>query len=86
MSDKLTNEEIQKAREVNLLQLLGYDPSRQRNICCPSVDHRDSIPSCTVYPDNSFYCHGCGLEGQNAIDFVMSMDEKFNEVVLELIK
>jgi len=32
--------------------------------------HEEKTASFFIYPDNSYYCFGCGVHG-NAIDFVM---------------
>ena len=41
---------------------------RYYKACCPF--HHEKTPSFTVYPNNSFYCFGCGESG-DAIDFIM---------------
>jgi len=40
----------------------------KRRTLCPF--HEEKTPSFFIYPDNSYYCFGCGVHG-NAIDFMM---------------
>lgn len=42
--------------------------SGKKNTLCPF--HEEKTASFFIYPDNSFYCFGCG-QGGNAIDFVI---------------
>lgn len=44
----------------------------KRKTLCPFHDER--TPSFFIYPDNSYYCFGCGVHG-NAIDFMV---KRFN--------
>ena len=40
----------------------------KRRTICPF--HQEDTPSFFIYPENSYFCFGCGVHG-NAIDFVM---------------
>lgn len=40
----------------------------KRRTLCPF--HREKSPSFFIYPNNSYYCFGCGVHG-NAIDFMV---------------
>ena len=83
----ITKEDIQRARDVSIYQLLGLsNPGRRVSISCPFPDHRDHSPSFALYPNNSYHCFGCGKNGQNAIDFCVELGIPFNEAVKELIK
>lgn len=43
----------------------------RRSTQCPV--HEETKPSFVIYPDNSFHCFGCGLHGNNSIDFIMEV-------------
>ena len=64
--------DLQYLRETDLTRFINT-PVRivngKRQTFCPF--HKESTPSFFIYPDNSYYCFGCGAHG-NAIDFVMS--------------
>lgn len=81
----LTNEEVQKIREISIANVLGIiNNGRNISICCPF--HRERTPSFVLYPDNSFHCFGCKSNGQGAIDFVMKLGYNFVDACEELIK
>jgi DNA primase len=87
MNSKLTNEELQKVREVSIHQILGIQLSGRRvSLRCPFGSHTDRTPSFTLYVDNSFHCFGCGANGQGAIDFCVALGYTFIEACEELIK
>ena len=82
---KLTNEEIQKIRDIRIPSILGInDMGRRISVRCPF--HRERTASCYIYSDNSFHCFGCNTNGQGAIDFVMALGFTFQESLSELIK
>lgn len=84
-SSKLTNEEIQTIRDIRIHRIINSnDNGRIVHIRCPI--HNERTPSFVLYPDNSFYCFGCGANGQGAIDFCMKMGYSFIESCGELIK
>ncbi len=85
MPSKLTNEEIQKIRDVRIHNVLGVgDNGRNVSLKCPI--HSERTPSFVLYPDNSFYCFGCKANGQGAIDFCVALGYTFVEACEELIK
>lgn len=85
ITSKLTNEEIQKIRDIRIHNIIGLvDSTRNVSIRCPF--HSEKTPSFVLYPDNSFHCFGCSANGQGAIDFVMKLDYTFVEACEELVK
>lgn len=76
-------DEIEQIRNIPITRLLGLpNNSRRLHIRCPF--HPDKSPSLAIYPDNSFYCYGCGKHGSNCIDFVIALGSTFREAVDEL--
>jgi len=84
-NDKITDDVIQKCREVPVETLI---PSHQMKdvgggrlmTTCPF--HDEQKPSFFVFPDNSWHCFGCSAHGQNAIDIVIKLrDTGFYEAV-----
>ena len=53
----------------------------RKSTTCPV--HQETEPSFVIYPDNSFHCFGCGLHGNNSIDF---MTNAKNYTFMEAIK
>lgn len=49
----------------------------------PCPVHQETKPSFVIYPDNSFHCFGCGLHGNNSIDFMTNVK---NYTFMEAIK
>lgn len=87
MSSKLTNEEIQKIRNVSIYQILGIQQSGRRiSLRCPFPNHRDGTPSFTLYPENNYFCFGCGATGQGAIDFCVELGYSFVDACEELMR
>ena len=83
----LSNEQIERAREYPLFELLGIqNKGRPIMIRCPF--HNERTPSCIVYPPNyhkkGYNCFGCEANGQNAIDFCIEKGHKFEDIVEEL--
>ena len=84
---KLTNEELNKIREIKIHTILGIPfTGRRVSIRCPLQTHRDRTPSFTLYPKNNYYCFSCQATGNGAIDFVIALGFSFQEACLELIK
>lgn len=75
---------LEMARKVPVTRILGMQARRRVAIRCPF--HGDETPSCSLYPDGSYYCFGCGAKGKNAIDFMMGLGYTFQEAMGELIK
>lgn len=83
---KYTEDEVQRARDYPVVRLLGLAENGRRQECkCPF--HNERRPSFSVFVDNSFKCFGCGVQGQNAVDFVMKlMGCSFTEAIGELLE
>lgn len=82
---KLTNEEINKIREIRIAKILNIDnPRNRRFIKCPF--HAEKTASFILNNNNSFHCFGCGVHGSGAIDFTMALGFSFIEACEELIK
>lgn len=47
----------------------GQEPKKNK-ICCPF--HNEKTPSFSLFPNNTYYCFGCGESG-TVIDFVMKL-------------
>lgn len=63
--------DLDKLREVDFTPLIETQITRsgdKRRTLCPF--HNEKTASFFIYPDNSYYCFGCGVHG-NAIDFVL---------------
>ncbi len=45
--------------------------------------HKEKTPSFCIYPDNSYYCFGCGAHG-NAIDFLIAQGYSFTDACTAL--
>ncbi len=66
-----------KSYNLDMLRQVDFTPliktritssgDKKRTIC---PFHDENTASFFIYPNNSFYCFGCGVHG-NAIDFVM---------------
>jgi DNA primase len=83
----LSPDELQLLREVRIHKILGInDNGRRISMRCPLPNHRDGTPSFTLYPENNYYCFGCGAVGNGAIDFCMELGFSFQESCNELIK
>ena len=79
----MTNEEIQKIREIRIHRILHItDTGSRYSICCPITSER--TPSFVLYPDNSFFCFGCRASGKGAIDFTMALGYSFTDAINEL--
>lgn len=86
-TNQLTNEEIQRIRDVSIHQILGIQQTGRRiSLRCPFPSHADRTASFTLYTDNGFHCFGCNANGQGAIDFCVALGCTFTEACEELIK
>lgn len=70
-SNGLTEEQIQSARDYPVKDLMTT-PNHRGQYSCPF--HDDSTPSFHIFPNNSWHCFGCGVSGQNAIDYIMKKE------------
>lgn len=67
----MTKEEIKQSYSMtDILNRYGLRPNRAGFICCPF--HKEKTASLKIYPD-SFYCFGCGLNG-DIFTFVQKME------------
>lgn len=71
---------LEKLRKIDFTSFIRTQISRsgdKRRTLCPF--HHEKTASFFIYPNNSYYCFGCGVYG-NAIDFVMKkMNLTFKE-------
>jgi len=78
--------DLNKLRQVDFTPLIKTRITKlgdKRRTLCPF--HDEKTPSFFIYPENSYYCFGCGVSG-NAIDFVMkALGHSFKDacVILE---
>lgn len=85
MEMKLTNEEIQRIRQIRIHSIIHVsDSGRNVSLRCPI--HQERTPSFVLYPDNSFHCFGCKANGQGAIDFCVALGYTFIEACEELVR
>lgn len=85
-SDRYTPQEIIKAAESDFTHLITtgfiHSSGRQKTIC---PFHKEKTPSFVIYPNNSYYCFGCGESG-DAITFVQKIkDLNFPEAINYLL-
>ena len=81
-SNTITDEDIQKAKEYPLENLLPEEVKRGMTLC---PLHNEKSPSFQVKKNNTFVCYGCGEHG-DSIDLYMKMNNaKFLEAVKALI-
>lgn len=59
-----------RIRLADALSMYGVSVNRQGFCSCPF--HAERTPSMHVYPNDTFYCFGCGAHG-DVIDFVMRL-------------
>lgn len=86
MAEKLSQEELQRLRNVSIFSILGVPyTGRRKAISCPH-GNSDSDPSCWLYPDNTWHCFSCGRHGNNALDFMVEIEGSFLKAVEELVK
>lgn len=83
MISNLTDDELEVLRTISIHSILGVvNNGRKISLRCPF--HQERTPSFFLYPDNKFYCFGCGKKGSNAIDFVVGLGYSFQEALIEL--
>ena len=74
----LDNHMLQKLRQKDFTGLIKT-PVRivggKRFTLCPF--HTEKTSSFCIYEDNSYYCFGCGIHGNNAIDFMVAQGNSF---------
>ena len=73
----MNKEQIQKARDVDFLELLERMSIEYQNesghvkVLCPFHNDYKTL-SMAIYPDNKYYCFGCSESG-DVISFVMKV-------------
>ena len=83
----LTKQDIDILRNIKITKILGIkDVGRKESIRCPFLGHNDKTPSLVIYPDNGYYCYGCGKVGFGAIDFCEDLGFSFIESINFLVK
>lgn len=79
----ITDAQIQQAREYPINQLYSgrlRKVGRRFTGLCPF--HEERTPSFVIYDNNSFHCFGCQTHGNNAIDFLMKLENiEFKEAI-----
>jgi hypothetical protein len=72
-----TAEQIARARLVPITTLYSFDKLKKNgqriSACCPF--HTEKSPSFVIYPNNSYHCFGCQANGQNAVDFLIQLEQ-----------
>lgn len=85
MISNMTKDIIEKARTVTINTILGLaNDGRKKFIRCPI--HNDRTASFVIFPNGSYHCFGCGINGQNSIDLLIDMGASFGEAIEELKK
>ena len=85
----MSEEALQVCREVSIEDINPYQmkPGGRNRLLSQCPFHDDKTPSGWVFEGNSFHCFGCQANGQNAIDFIMKLNNlSFLEAVNYLKK
>ena len=70
---------LKKLRQKDITRLIKTPVKSvggKRFTLCPF--HEEKTPSFCIYPDNSYFCFGCGAHG-NAIDFLTAQGYSFRD-------
>jgi len=79
----MTSQELEKLRNISLFDILGLkNNGRRQSIKCPF--HKEKTASMMIYPNNTYKCYGCGVQGSGAISFLMESGASFRSVIEEL--
>ena len=81
--ERYTLEQIEKAKDKSIQEILGLQNFRTFKIRCPF--HNERTPSFVIYPTGKFHCFGCGIHGNNSIDFLVKQGITFPEAVKYLL-
>ncbi len=74
-----------KLRQIRIHKILAVDDNGRRvKMRCPF--HNERTPSFFLFEDGGYKCFGCGVHGNNVIDFLMETGESFANVIEELKK
>ena len=85
MTSRLSKEELDIIRGVSIHSLLGLQNNGIRTkLRCPF--HNERTASFFLFPENKYYCFGCGIKGSGALDFALALGYTFDEALLELSK
>lgn len=76
-------ENLDQYRDIPITRILGI-PNTGRRITMRCPVHSEKTGSFNLYPDNSYFCFGCGIHGSNAIDFTKALGYSFAESLQEL--
>lgn len=77
--------EIALERSIAELCEFRYGKVIARNKCCCPI-HSETMPSFTIYPNNTFFCFGCRAGG-DIIDLVMLVDKcDYREAIRILVE
>lgn len=69
------HEKFSILKTLDLLGIQYHQTGSNFMVSCPSPDHRDANPSCSVYTDSErFYCHACGFT-EDAIGLVSKLKQ-----------
>jgi len=80
---RLKMDKLEQLREVKIITILGgKDNGRRLKVKCPI--HNEKTASLVLYQDNSYHCFGCGINGQNAIDFMVDAGCTIGQAIEEL--
>lgn len=72
-------DDLERFRRIPLSRILNIrDIRREVSIQCVFPGHNDKSPSLRLYPNGGYHCFGCGLTGQNAIDFALHVNGVLN--------
>lgn len=83
MTSKLDKQELEILRGISIHKVLGLSNNGLKiKMKCPF--HNERTPSFYLYPENGFYCFGCGKKGNGAIDFMVALGYTFQEAIQEL--
>jgi len=67
-------EDLDKYRAISIHSILGLKHRARVSIRCVFPSHRDNSPSLSIYPNNSFHCFGCSMNGGGGIDFALAVN------------
>jgi DNA primase len=86
MNSKLTEQELNRIREIRIHRILGlYDDGTEESMLCP-IHGGKRKKNFHLYPDNSFHCFKCNAHGYGAIDFCIALGYSFVDALSELVK
>lgn len=78
----MDKEELEKIRMVSLHEVLGLTKGKRVKLKCPF--HQEKSASFYVFPNNTYKCFGCGVQGNNSIDYLIQSGLTFPDTLKEL--